>query len=230
MEAAPLGEGCWLFELPGPVGPGTTRRVLAAHRRVSAAGTPGVPAVPGLRDVVPGLTSLAVHFDPAVEAATVRAAVEGLLLDDPPPSQRAPQESDPAPGPTHTLPTRFDGPDLAAVANAAGLSIAATVAAFAARSYTVAAIGFLPHFPYLLGLDPRLATPRRASPRKRVPAGSVAIGNDQAGVYPRESPGGWNLLGTTDPALLEAIRPGDEVRFVAAEVEADAATDAGAAS
>jgi KipI family sensor histidine kinase inhibitor len=82
-------------------------------------------------------------------------------------------------------------------------------------------IGFAPGFPYLLGLDPALALPRLATPRTRVPAGSVAVGGAQAGIYPRESPGGWRLLGRTPAVLFDAgraqpalLQPGDRVRFV----------------
>ncbi len=198
-----LGGGCWLFPFAGGPSRETSRRVLAAHRRVTAARDAGTL---GVLDAVPGLCELGVYFDPKLDAASVRVAVEWVLAgrDDP-------KSTDPSS--THVLPTRFDGDDLAAVAAWADLGVAEALAAFVAPAYTVAAVGFLPHFPYLLGLDTRLATPRRASPRTRVPAGSVAIGNDQAGVYPRESPGGWNLIGTTKPALLGPIRPGDAVRF-----------------
>ena len=198
-----LGEGCWLFPFAGGPSREASTRVLAAHRRVAAARDAGRL---GVLDAVPGLSELGVYFDPKLDAMEVRAAVEAVLVDPDDPAITDP----PA---THVLPTRFDGGDLAAVAAGAETSVAEAVALFVASTYTVAAIGFLPHFPYLLGLDARLATPRRASPRTRVPAGSVAIGLDQAGVYPRESPGGWNLIGTTDPELLERIRPGDDVRF-----------------
>ena len=74
-------------------------------------------------------------------------------------------------------------------------------------------IGFRPHFPYLLGLEPALESPRRDSPRKSVAAGSVGIGGLQTGIYPEESPGGWNVIGRTDPNLLKTIRIGDTVTF-----------------
>ena len=79
--------------------------------------------------------------------------------------------------------------------------------------YTVAMVGFLPHFPYLTGLDKKIETPRLDNPRTKVPKGSVAIGGAQTGIYPVESPGGWNLIGTTDPLLLVDIEPGDIVEF-----------------
>ena len=196
-----------MFPLAEAAGVDASRRVLAARERVLAAGV-------GALDVVPGLASLGVHFDPAAtDADALRAAVEAAL-DGPGLGEPAPSQPPPG-GRTHTLPTRFDGPDLGRVAAGARLPEADAVEAFMKPVYTVGAVGFLPHFPYLLGLDPRLATPRLGSPRVRVPAGSVAIGNDQAGVYPRESPGGWNLIGATDPGLLEEIQPGDAVRFEA---------------
>jgi KipI family sensor histidine kinase inhibitor len=88
-------------------------------------------------------------------------------------------------------------------------------------------IGFAPGFPYLSGLDPALALPRLATPRTAVPAGSVAIGGAQTGIYPRESPGGWRLLGRTPVRLFDPMReppallaPGDRVRFRAIDADA----------
>ena len=107
------------------------------------------------------------------------------------------------------------------------------IARHSAPTYTVATIGFAPGFPYLSGLDPALALPRLATPRLRVPAGSVAIGGAQTGVYPRESPGGWRLIGRTPLRLFDPLRmppstlaPGDRVRFVAIDDEAFAAASA----
>jgi KipI family sensor histidine kinase inhibitor len=74
-------------------------------------------------------------------------------------------------------------------------------------------IGFQPHFPYLIGLNKLLETPRLDSPRSRVPAGSVGIGGCQTGIYPQNSPGGWNLIGITDPDLLTQLQPADRLRF-----------------
>jgi inhibitor of KinA len=82
-------------------------------------------------------------------------------------------------------------------------------------------IGFAPGFPYLGGLDPAIACPRRETPRTHVPAGSVGIGGSQTGIYPVESPGGWQLIGRTDVVLFDpssdppgVLAPGDRVRFV----------------
>lgn len=118
------------------------------------------------------------------------------------------------------------GPDLAAVAGHARLAPGEVVRRHTAAEYTVAMLGFAPGFPYLLGLDAALHVPRRADPRTRVPAGSVAIGGAQTGIYPRELPGGWNLIGRTPQVLFDPERdppcllaPGDRVRFRAIDAE-----------
>jgi KipI family sensor histidine kinase inhibitor len=116
------------------------------------------------------------------------------------------------------------GPDLREVAEATGLDEDDVVAVHAGAAYEVRFIGFSPGFPYLAGLPERLVTPRREAPRRHVPAGSVAIAGAQAGIYPCDSPGGWNIIGRTpfvlfDPALPAGaiLAPGDRVRFVADE-------------
>ena len=126
----------------------------------------------------------------------------------------------------HEIPVAYDGADLAEVAERHGLEPAAVIALHCAPIYEVALLGFSPGFPYLAGLDPKLLTPRRASPRAKVPAGSVAIGGSHTGIYSIESPGGWNLIGTTavrifDPSRREPddgamflLRAGDRVKFL----------------
>jgi len=191
----------------------TSRRVLRAYRLCRC--DPELKDA-GLLDVVPAYCSLALHFEP-VEAdrrglerrsrELLEAAAE-VKTDD--------SDSEPGRG-AHRLSVIYDGPDLDRVASRAGLSLREIVRLHAAPEYTVAMIGFLPHFPYLIGMDPRLATPRLSSPRKNVPAGTVAIGGAQTGIYPEASPGGWNLIGSTDPKPLERIMPGDRVVFEARE-------------
>lgn len=129
----------------------------------------------------------------------------------------------PTSDPSIEIPVCYDGefgPDLDAVAAHAHLSHAEVIARHTAGDYSVAMLGFAPGFPYLLGLDPALHTPRRANPRTRVPAGSVAIGGAQAGIYPRELPGGWQVIGRTPCVLFDPQRdppcllpPGTRVRF-----------------
>lgn len=117
----------------------------------------------------------------------------------------------------------YDGPDLESVAGTVGCSVADIVALHSAPTYRVAFCGFMPGFAYLVGAPPELHLPRLGTPRERVPAGSVAIAGGYTGVYPRESPGGWHLLGRADCDLWDERRrvpallvPGSSVRFVPA--------------
>ena len=119
------------------------------------------------------------------------------------------------------VPVTYDGPDLADVASHTGLSEDEIVAAHTGAPWTVAFGGFAPGFAYLVGGDERLAVPRRESPRTSVPAGSVGLAGEFSGVYPRSSPGGWQLIGHTDAVMFDVDRdppallaPGAQVRFV----------------
>ena len=169
-----------------------------------------------LRDVVPAYASLAVFFDPArIDADDARAWIAAQNADDIEASASQVVE----------IPVRYGGTfgeDLDAAAAELGMTAEALVARHREPLYTVAMIGFAPGFPYLSGLDPALTLPRLATPRTRVPAGSVGIGGAQTGIYPRESPGGWRLIGRTPLTLFDPRRPspsvlapGDRVRFVA---------------
>jgi len=128
---------------------------------------------------------------------------------------------DPAAGSrTVELEVVYDGADLDEVARLTGMGVDEVVTAHRSRTWTVAFCGFVPGFAYLVGPDDALQVPRRASPRPRVPAGAVALADRFCGVYPRESPGGWQLIGRTDAALWRPdadrpalLAPGDRVRF-----------------
>ena len=145
-------------------------------------------------------------------AARSRRARESALETGSPP---------PEPGRRIEIPVVYDGADLEEVAQLVQLSPEEVVERHVAAEYVVAFIGFAPGFAYLIGGDERLEVPRRRRPRVRVPAGSVAIGGPYSGVYPRDTPGGWQLLGRTSVSLFdpERSRPallasGDLVRFV----------------
>lgn len=188
--------------------------VHAAARALRAA------QLPGLIDIAPAYATLLVRFDPFAQPdrdgfrASLSAAVRAGGSEASAPSVAAREVVVPVCyGGVH-------GPDLETVATQARLAPEEIVHRHAAAKYTVAMLGFAPGFPYLLGLDAALHTPRRADPRKRVPAGSVAIGGAQTGIYPRELPGGWNLIGRTPLALFDPGRdppcllaPADRVRF-----------------
>jgi KipI family sensor histidine kinase inhibitor len=128
-----------------------------------------------------------------------------------------------------TVPVHYggqDGPDLDFVAAHSGLTPAEVIALHTAPLYPVYFMGFAPGFPYLGGLDPRIAAPRLPSPRTCIPAGSVGIAGAQTGVYPLATPGGWRLIGRTKLPLFDPAReppfllsPGDRIRFVAVEAD-----------
>lgn len=169
--------------------------------------------LPGVRDLVAGAQTVLVIFD---DEAGARWTDLSSVLEETGRFQleRLPRSIE--------IPVRYDGPDLGAVAARAGLSEAEVIARHSAAHYHVAFVGFQPGFAYLRGLPAELATPRRDVPRARVPKGSVAIGASYSGVYPAASPGGWNLIGTTDSVLFDAhaeppslLSAGDQVRFVA---------------
>jgi KipI family sensor histidine kinase inhibitor len=140
------------------------------------------------------------------------ALAEAALLND----QAA------VPGATVEIHVRYDGPDLHEVGRLMGLSPEDVAARHMGAEYVVGFLGFAPGFAYLLGGDGRLNVERRAEPRERVPTGSVALAGPYSGIYPRESPGGWQLIGSTTTALFDTTRDppallsaGDRVRLVA---------------
>jgi KipI family sensor histidine kinase inhibitor len=119
-----------------------------------------------------------------------------------------------APGPEATAPAEptvidvvYDGADLAEVAELTGMNVAQVIDAHTANPWMVGFCGFAPGFAYLVGGDPRLAVPRRSEPRPSVPAGAVGLAGEFTGIYPRRSPGGWQLIGHTDAALWDIDRP-----------------------
>ena len=177
--------------------------------------------VPWVRDVVPALGGVALHFDPdnpEFPGNPLEAALE-LVTD----SLKAALEAKADPGREVELPVCYEAEfalDLAEVAKKAGLAPAEVIERHAAGEYRVLMMGFAPGHAYMGGLDEKLAVPRRASPRAIVPAGSVAIANEQTVVYPYAISGGWNVIGRTPMVLFDAARPrpsllwpGDRVRF-----------------
>lgn len=120
------------------------------------------------------------------------------------------------------MPVTYDGADLDEVARLTGLTPDEVCTAHTSREWTVSFLGFAPGFAYLAGGDDQLAVPRRAEPRIRVPAGAVALAGSYSGIYPRESPGGWQLIRHTDIPVWDAesdtpalFSPDARVRFVA---------------
>lgn len=169
--------------------------------------------VRGVGVPVPGARTLLVPFRPSAVSASALAAE----LRTRPLERRATDTAR-----TVEIPVRYDGADLTEAAELLGWSADELVRRHTTAAWTVGFVGFAPGFAYLTSDDPELVVPRRSSPRTRVPAGSVALAGPYSGVYPRESPGGWQLLGRTDAPVWDVTRerpalllPGDRVRFVA---------------
>lgn len=169
--------------------------------------------VPGIAEIVPAARTLMIRTEPGIAADPALA--------------RAVKARQPAgtttlrEGETVELPMSYDGEDLTDVARLMDLSVAEVIAAHQAATWQVAFCGFAPGFAYMTGDDPRFRLPRRATPRTRIPAGAVALADRFCGIYPQETPGGWQLIGRTavpmwdlsrqPPAIL---RPGVRCRFV----------------
>lgn len=169
-----------------------------------------------LTDLVPGWTSLLLHYD-LLRTDHVQLAERLAPLLEAWLCERAPAVA----GRLHEIPVWYAGADLAGVAQACGLSVAEVIELHSASEYRVGAIGFAPGFAYLGELSERLTLPRLATPRTHVPAGSLAIAERQTAIYPQASPGGWHLLGFCPWRLFDVRRTppcplalGDRVRFV----------------
>lgn len=179
--------------------------VMALHRALDEA----TPA--GVVDLVPAARTVLVTFDASTTRETVAAAVSRVGAG--------------AGATTHphrevVIPVTYDGADLADVAELTGIPVDEVVRRHQAAEHVVAFTGFAPGFAYIAGGDPALHVPRRSTPRTRVPAGSIALAGEFTGTYPREGPGGWQLIGRTDAPLWDLRRdppalltPGTRVRF-----------------
>jgi inhibitor of KinA len=225
MQITPLGDSALIIRVRDRFENApqkTLNEVLDAFHRIESA------AIPGVIELAPAYTTVAVFFDPCeianaganpdqiLDCVTerIRAAItQGVSLSRPiAPKSRLVE-----------VPVCYE-PEFACdvdhVARHAHISRREVVDLHSRAEYRVACIGFTPGFPFLTGLPKQLATPRRAIPRKEIPAGSVGIGGAQTGIYPLPSPGGWNIIGRTplrlfDPAKSPPtlLRAGDRVRF-----------------
>ena len=202
MRFLPVGPRTLLVELPDLAATLALFDVLAAD------------PVPGIAEVIPAARTLLVRAAPGFVAdGRLAAAIVARASHATARSEDATEAIE--------LPVVYDGEDLAEVAAHLGLSVDEVVAAHQAATWQVAFCGFAPGFAYMTCEDPRFELPRRSSPRPRIPAGAVGLAGRFCGVYPKASPGGWQLIGTTptpmwdlgrDPPAL--LRPGGRVRFV----------------
>lgn len=164
----------------------------------------------GVVEIVPAARTVLVIGD------SPQARADALSLAD----QWVPQDGHAHQGTMHDIEVDYTGPDLDTVAAQTSLTPEEVIAIHSGTTYRVAFMGFAPGFAYLTGLDPVLHLPRRSTPRTAVPPRSVAIAGEYSAVYPRTSPGGWNLLGQSVQAMWDdsadppyRLAPGDQVRF-----------------
>jgi inhibitor of KinA len=216
MEIDPLGDSALIVRIVDDFArdpEASLNAVLGALRSLEAA------AITGVTELAPAYATVGVFFDPArIESFDILKTTIGNILDASSLEGESKIEA-----PLHEIPVCYDGefaPDIADVARAAGLAEAEVIHRHSGAAYRVNCVGFIAGFPFMSGLPSELATPRRAVPRKEVPAGSVGIGGAQTGIYPRSSPGGWNLIGRTPMRLFDVrhdpptiLQAGDRVRF-----------------
>ena len=226
----PVGDAAVLVEFGESIDPAINDRVYSFAESVTAAD------IEGIEELVPTYRSLLVQYDlhkVTYEDVAARLGEFARVAESP---------ADTAPGGNVVvyIPMAYGGefgPDLEAVADHNGLSSKEVIDIHSGTGYRVFMLGFAPGFPYLGGMDERIACPRLQTPRIRVVAGSVGIAESQTGVYPNDSPGGWRIIGRTPVKLFDpeaeppaAILPGSRVVFqpvseteyrsIAAEVEA----------
>lgn len=181
-----------------------------------------VLAVPGVSEAVPGMNNLLVLFDPLIaDAHDIGEQLKSLW---------ASTDGAEVAGRHHMISVFYGGvggEDLADWAAHCEMSVDDAVKRHAAAAYTVAAVGAMPGFPYLSGLDPKLGWARRSTPRMKVTEGSVIIGGAQAGIMPMTAPSGWHIIGHTDTKLFDAaaessvlLKAGDTITFAIAGIEA----------
>ena len=206
------GDSAIVVEFEERIDPAVNARVVAVAGRLRA------EPVTGVRDVVPTYRSVAVYFDPL--RTSYDALVDRLEREASAPVARARPELE-----VIRIPVCYGGefgPDLSEVAAFGGITESSVVDLHAGRTYLVFMLGFAPGMAYMGVVDSRIAAPRRETPRVRVPRGSVGIAGSQTGVYPAETPGGWQIIGRTplkpfdlsrpDPFLM---KPGNRVSFFA---------------
>ena len=173
---------------------GSTAEVLAWADALRAA------ALPGVADIVPAARTVLVKLDGPRHQGVIRQRLRKMRVaaDEDTPADRSADV---------VIDVVYDGPDLAEVAGHTGLTTAEVISAHTSTLWLVGFSGFAPGFAYLVDGDPRLRVPRRSDPRTSVPPGSVALAGEFSAIYPRQSPGGWQLIGHTEAVLWDIERP-----------------------
>ncbi|WP_077611886.1 5-oxoprolinase subunit PxpB [Clostridium sp. Marseille-P2415] len=206
-----VGDRAVLVELGDSISETTNRKVMELNKKIKEF------YMEGILETVPAFCSILVCYDPLkTDFDTVSQAMLSLT--------EALEEGGKSAGKLVQIPVCYGGsfgPDLSFVAEHAGMKEEEVIKLHCGRDYRIYMLGFLPGFPYLGGMDARIFTPRLQTPRTGIPAGSVGIGGEQTGIYPMESPGGWQLIGRTPYRLFQPehegkplYEAGDSIRFV----------------
>lgn len=210
------GDSALLIEFGKEINPETNRKITAIVQLMRE------QHIEGIVDVLPAFCSLLINYDPRVLSyEELKERMENLLKME--------TKTETTRKRIFEIPVCYGGeygPDIDNIAEHAGLSVNEVIKIHSSKDYLIYMLGFLPGFTYLGGLDERIHTPRLASPRLTIRAGSVGIGGSQTGIYPLDSPGGWQLMGLTPvrtydperqtPILVEA---GDYIRFIPIDEE-----------
>ncbi len=211
IKIVPVGDSALLVRAGNDISPETNRLVRQIMFSMSKA------KVRGVTELVPAYADLMVYYDPMhTEPAILTEAIRNVLS--------ANHKIAPMPSRLVHIPVVYGGefgPDLEEVAQTNNISPGQVVSIHAGNDYTVYMMGFSPGFCYLGGMDERISCMRKASPRLNIPAGAVGIAGNQTGIYPIDSPGGWQLIGRTPVKLFRPdevqpflVQAGDRIRFV----------------
>ncbi len=210
------GDSALLIEFGKDINPETNRKITALVQLMRE------QHIEGIVDVIPAFCSLLINYDPRVLSyEELKERMEHLLKME--------TKTEATRKRIFEIPVCYGGeygPDIENIAEHAGLSVEEVIKIHSSKDYLIYMLGFLPGFTYLGGLDERIHTPRLASPRLKIRAGSVGIGGSQTGIYPLDSPGGWQLMGMTpvrtyDPERQTPIlvETGDYIRFIPIDEE-----------